>query len=79
MQRFKGFRSVVLALFIRELKTRFGESQKIKQLAVIQSPITPETAEYRKRIYNLITILIGLFLLIGIIRLVKVTIEDHKY
>lgn len=27
MERFKGFRSVVLALFIRELKTRFGESR----------------------------------------------------
>lgn len=60
-------------------KTRIEASQKIKQLAVIQSPIIPETAEYPKRIYNLITIFIGLLLLTGIIRLVKATIEDHKY
>lgn len=60
-------------------KTRIEASQKIKQLAVIQSPIEPEIAEYPKRIYNLITIFIGLLLLFGISRLVKATIEDHKY
>lgn len=60
-------------------KTRIEASRKIKQLAVIQTPIEPEIAIYPKRIYNLITILIGLFLLAGIIRLVKATIEDHKY
>lgn len=60
-------------------KTRIDASHKIKQLAVIQSPIQPEMAEYPKRIYNLITLLIGLLLLYGIIKLVKATIEDHKY
>jgi len=60
-------------------KTRIEASQKIKQLAVIQSPILPEIAEYPKRLYNLITLFIGLLLLSGIIRLVKTTIEDHKY
>lgn len=60
-------------------KTRIDASQKIKQLAVIQSPIKPESAEYPKRIYNLITIFIGLLLFAGIFRLVKATIEDHKY
>lgn len=60
-------------------KTRIEASQKIKQLAVIQSPIEPESAEYPKRIYNLVTILIGLLLFMGMMRLVKATIEDHKY
>jgi capsular polysaccharide transport system permease protein len=60
-------------------KTRIAASQKIKELAVIQSPILPETAEYPKRLYNLISILIFLLLLAGIIRLIKATIEDHKY
>lgn len=60
-------------------KTRIEASQKLKQLAVIQSPIKPEIAEYPKRIYNLITLFIGLLLFTGIIRLIKATIEDHKY
>jgi capsular polysaccharide transport system permease protein len=60
-------------------KTRIEASEKVKQLAVIQSPILPETAEYPKRLYNLITIFIFLLLLAGITRLIKATIEDHKY
>lgn len=60
-------------------KTRIEASQKIKQLAVIQSPILPEIAEYPKRLYNLATLLIFLLLSAGVIRLIKVTIEDHKY
>ncbi|MFZ3053055.1 MAG: ABC transporter permease [Sulfuricurvum sp.] len=38
MDRFKVFRSVVLALFIRELKTRFGES-RIGYIWVIVEPL----------------------------------------
>lgn len=60
-------------------KTRIEASQKIKQLAVIQSPIQPETAEYPRRIYNLISLLFGLLLLYGIAKLIKATIEDYKY
>lgn len=60
-------------------KARIEASQKIKQMAIIQTPVLPEIAEYPKRIYNLVTIFIGLLLLAGIIRLVKATIEDHKY
>lgn len=60
-------------------KTRIEASQKIKQLAVIQTPILPEIAEYPRRLYNLATAFILLLLLAGILQLVKVTIEDHKY
>lgn len=60
-------------------KTRIEASEKVKQLAVIQSPILPESAEYPKRLYNLITIFVFLLLLAGIARLIKATIEDHKY
>jgi len=60
-------------------KTRIEASRKIKQLAVIQSPIQPEMAEYPRRMYNLVTLLLGLLLLYGIVKLVKATIEDYKY
>lgn len=60
-------------------KTRIEASQKIKQLAIIQSPIQPEIAEYPKRLYNLFTLWLALMLFYGIVKLVKATIEDHKY
>jgi len=60
-------------------KTRIDVNQKVKQLVVIQSPIQPESSEYPNRIYNLITLLVSLMLFYGIVKLVKATIEDHKY
>ena len=60
-------------------KTRIDASQKIKHLAIIQSPIQPEMAEYPKRLYNLITLFLALMLFYGIVKLVKATIEDHTY
>lgn len=60
-------------------KTRIEASQKIKQLAVIQTPILPQISAYPNRLYNLTTIFIFLLLFAGIFHLIKATIEDHKY
>lgn len=60
-------------------KSRIEANQKIKYLAVIQNPPLPQMAEYPRRIYNLFTLLVILSMLYGIGRLLKSTIEDHKY
>ncbi|MDD2782021.1 capsule biosynthesis protein [Sulfuricurvum sp.] len=60
-------------------KSRIEANQKTKYLAVIQNPPLPEMAEYPRRIYNLVTLLIVLSMLYGIANLLKATIEDHKY
>lgn len=58
--------------------TRIEASRKIKSLAVIESPVKPETAIYPRRIYNLITLLVALSLLYGIVSLAMATIRDHR-
>jgi capsular polysaccharide transport system permease protein len=58
--------------------TRIEASRKIKSVAVIESPVTPETAIYPRRIYNLITLLVALVLLYGIVSLTIATIKDHR-
>ena len=59
--------------------TRIEAIRKIKQLVIVQSPTTPESAMYPKKLYNIITIFIVLSLLYGIIKLIKTIIEEHKY
>lgn len=58
--------------------TRIEASRKIKSVAVIESPATPESAIYPRRIYNLITLLVALTLLFGIVSLTIATIKDHR-
>ncbi|NTV94308.1 MAG: capsular biosynthesis protein [Thiobacillus sp.] len=58
--------------------TRIEASRKIKNLVVIESPAKPETALYPMRLYDLATLLVGLFLLYGIVLLVIATIQDHR-
>ncbi|MDR3345975.1 MAG: capsule biosynthesis protein [Campylobacteraceae bacterium] len=60
-------------------QARIESTKQIKYLSVIQRPSKPETAKYPRKIYNLITMLAVLFLLYGITKLIKATIEDHKY
>ena len=57
---------------------RIEASKKLRSLVTIVSPNTPDKAIYPERIYNLITLLIGLLLLYGIARFVIATIEDHR-
>ncbi|MDR0580394.1 MAG: capsule biosynthesis protein [Campylobacteraceae bacterium] len=60
-------------------QARIESAKQIKHLSVIQQPSMPQSAKYPREIYNLITLLAILFLLYGITRLIKATIEDHKY
>jgi capsular polysaccharide transport system permease protein len=60
-------------------QARIESTKQIKYLSVIQQPSHPESAKYPRKIHNLITMLAVLFLLYGIIKLIKATIEDHKY
>jgi len=58
--------------------TRIEASKKLRSLVTVVSPNTPVLALYPERIYNLITLLIGLLLFYGIARFVIATIEDHR-
>ncbi|ETF04375.1 ABC transporter permease [Advenella kashmirensis W13003] len=57
--------------------TRIEINKKFRSLAVVVSPNLPDSAIYPDRPYNLLTILIGLLALLGIVRFVIATIEDH--
>lgn len=57
---------------------RVEASKKIRSLVTIVSPNLPDRAIYPDRIYNLITLLLGLLTLYGVARFVIATIEDHR-
>ncbi|MFV0482058.1 MAG: capsule biosynthesis protein [Campylobacteraceae bacterium] len=60
-------------------QARIESSKKIKYLSIIQKPTLPEIAKYPRILYNIITIFCILLLIFGIYKLIKATIEDHKY
>lgn len=53
-------------------------SKKIRSLVRVVQPNVPEDPIYPRRIYNLFTLLIALFLIYGIARFVLASIEDHR-
>lgn len=57
---------------------RIEASKKIRSLVTVVSPNVPDKAIYPERIYNLITLFIGLLIFYGIARFVIATIEDHR-
>jgi capsular polysaccharide transport system permease protein len=56
---------------------RIESTRKLKSLVLVESPALPESAEYPRRMYTLLALLMGLTLLYGIGRLIVATIEDH--
>ncbi len=56
---------------------RIDASRKLKSVVVIEPPSKPETAQYPRRFYNLVTLLVVSLLLYGITRLVIATIREH--
>lgn len=56
---------------------RIESTRKLKSLVLVESPPLPESATYPRRLYTLISLLMGLTLLYGIVQLVVATIEDH--
>lgn len=57
--------------------TRIEVNKKFRSLAVVVSPNLPQDAVYPERLYNLLTIFLGLLALLGIVSFVVATIEDH--
>jgi capsular polysaccharide transport system permease protein len=57
---------------------RIESTRKLKSLVLVESPALPEAAEYPRRLYTLLALLMGLTLLYGIGRLIVATIEDHQ-
>lgn len=57
---------------------RIDTTRKLKSLVIIEPASLPETAEYPRRLYNLLTLLIGSALLYGVIRLVLATVREHQ-
>jgi len=57
---------------------RIEASRKLKSLVVIEPATLPETAEYPRRVYDLLTLLVGTLLLYGVVRLVLATIREHQ-
>ena len=56
---------------------RIDATRKLKSLVVIEPPSKAETAQYPRRFYNLVTLLVVTMLLYGIARLVIATIREH--
>jgi capsular polysaccharide transport system permease protein len=56
---------------------RIESTRKLKSLVLVESPALPESAQYPRRAYTLLALLMGLTLLYGIGRLIVATIEDH--
>lgn len=56
---------------------RVDSTRKLKTLVLVESPTTPEDAEYPKRGYNLLSLFLGFGLIFGIARLLVATVEDH--
>jgi capsular polysaccharide transport system permease protein len=57
---------------------RIEAARTMKSLVVIEPPSKPETAEYPRRIYNILTVLAVCLLLYGVTRLVLATIREHQ-
>lgn len=53
-------------------------TKKIRSLVRVVQPNVPEDPVYPRRLYNLFTLLIALFLVYGISRFVMASIEDHR-
>lgn len=59
--------------------TRIESSRKIKQLVIIQGANLPQDSTYPRILYNILTIFVILSLLYGIIKLIAMIIEEHRY
>ena len=58
--------------------SRIEASRKLKALVVIEPPTLPERADYPRRWYNFVTLLVGCLLLLAVVRLVISTIQEHQ-
>lgn len=59
--------------------TRIESSRKIKQLVIVQSANAPQSPEYPRKLYNIITIFAILSLIYGTIKLILTIVEEHRF
>lgn len=58
---------------------RIEALRKIKQVVIVQSPSLPQSAKYPEALYNILTAFMILSLIYGIVKFVKMIIEEHRY
>ncbi|MBL4838303.1 MAG: hypothetical protein JKY34_12080 [Kordiimonadaceae bacterium] len=59
-------------------RARVESYHKLKHLVVVQSPTLPDEALYPRKLYNLLTLFIGLSLAYGIVTMILATIREHR-
>jgi len=57
---------------------RIEAARKLKSLVIVEPPTRAETAEYPRRIYNLLTLLVLCAILYSVVRLIVATIQEHQ-
>jgi capsular polysaccharide transport system permease protein len=57
---------------------RIEAARKLKSLVVVEAPAKAETAEYPRRIYNLLTLLALCAIVYAVVRLIVATIQEHQ-
>ncbi len=57
---------------------RIDATRKLKSLVVIEPPSAPETAEYPRRLYALVTVFVASLLFYAVVRLVLAIIREHQ-
>ncbi|EAI4827479.1 capsule biosynthesis protein [Campylobacter lari] len=58
---------------------RIEALRKIKQVVIVQSPSLPQSAKYPETLYNILTAFMILSLIYGIVKFIKMIIEEHRY
>lgn len=69
-----GYKSASAALEA----ARIEAARKIKSLVIVEPPTRAETAEYPRRIYNLLTLFALCLITYAVVRLVAATIQEHQ-
>jgi capsular polysaccharide transport system permease protein len=59
-------------------QARIEAYRKLKHLVVVDSPSLAEDAEFPRRLYNLVSILVVLTLLHGVLKIILATIKEHR-
>ncbi|HJV70923.1 capsular biosynthesis protein [Ideonella sp.] len=57
---------------------RIEAARKLKSLVIVEAPTRAETAEYPRRIYNLLTLLALCAIVYSVVRLIVATIQEHQ-
>lgn len=58
---------------------RIEALRKIKQVVVIQNPSLPQSAKYPEKIYNILTAFMIFSLVFGVVKFIRMIIEEHRY